>query len=160
MARLVNSAFTLLIGVLLGWWLHGQLAPTGPLELSASARDSTSSRGGAVAERAPVVSQVSAAPSSVNSVTDAEDAVRHFRRLLERRDYDEAMVFYESTLQLSAHYQVLLKPVLDNYLKTCLGQCGEGAFIALVDAWLANYYDDIPVLLLLAEYQRRHGFVH
>jgi clan AA aspartic protease (TIGR02281 family) len=78
--------------------------------------------------------------------------------LLAQQQFDEAIGLYERALARDEGLQALLKPALLNYLSACLGQCPGGAFISLADSWLATYYDDIPVLLLLAEFQRQQGY--
>jgi len=80
-----------------------------------------------------------------------------FHSLLTGEQFDRALAYYEQALSLDEAYRQSLKPVLEQYLKFCLEQCGEGAFVEMVNVWLAAYYQDIPVLLLLAEHQRLQG---
>lgn len=158
MKRLFNSALLLLTGVVLGWWLHGPVSPAAPKKLPVIAATPTSPFMKPAPELSMPPPDNIADPSPLDFELDTEAIIQHFRQLLNQQDFDQALAFYEQALILDDAYQVLLKPVLEGYLKTCILQCSEGVFIALVDAWLASYYEDIPVLLLLADYQRLQGF--
>lgn len=77
-----------------------------------------------------------------------------FRKLLQQRDYERSIVYYETALQIDESYQALLKPRLEDYLKARVQECAGGVLVDLVDLWLAAYYADIEVLLLLADNRR------
>ena len=96
--------------------------------------------------------------SPISPELDTADTVQRFHQLLNQQDFDHAITFYEENVSLNDAHQGPLRRTLEEYLQSCLYQCGDGTFITLVNAWLAAYYDDIPVLLMLAEYQQDHGF--
>lgn len=77
-----------------------------------------------------------------------------FELLLNEQAFEEAVVYYENALEIDGGYQALLKPSLENYLSTSLYTCTNSPFLELVELWLDAYYDDISILLLLAENQR------
>jgi clan AA aspartic protease (TIGR02281 family) len=80
-----------------------------------------------------------------------------FAELLESREYDQSIVYYETAVQIGEANQALLKPELLAYLRAHVHGCADGVFIELVDLWLEAYYADIEVLLLLADNQRFCG---
>jgi clan AA aspartic protease (TIGR02281 family) len=157
MMRLLNSTILLLAGIVIGWWLNGLQAPAPPVELPDRPLNSVSPAPAPSAAVPHLAPSRSAALTGVNSEQEIMVSTRHFRQLLEQQDFEEALAYYEGALRLEDDYQALLKPVLESYLQACLAQCNEGVFIRLANVWLTSYYEDIPVLLLLAEYQRQRG---
>ncbi len=73
---------------------------------------------------------------------NAEAVIRHYQRALE----DTAPDFPDKRAKILTHLQKLL----------ALGQ-GE-VFLDWADTWLSRYYDDIDILLLLANYQLKAGY--
>jgi clan AA aspartic protease (TIGR02281 family) len=81
-----------------------------------------------------------------------------FRQLLLEQAFDEAMMLFERVqAQDEAQAQSLRADVLA-YLQSALEQQHQQRLMDLVDAYLSRYYDDIDVLMILAEYQRRQGY--
>lgn len=158
MKRFLNTVFMLLTGVVLGWWLHGKQIASAPSQSSVVIPGSISPAQSAVPGVSAVFPIPPNEPGAATEKNGPATPVQRFRRLLNQQDFDEAVAYYDDTLALGENHRVLLKPVLENYLTHCIEHCREGVFIALVDSWLASHYDDITVLLLLAEYQRRQGF--
>lgn len=77
-----------------------------------------------------------------------------FSQLLRQREFGRAVAYYEHAVQVGDGSATLLKSTLEEYLTASLHECDDGVFVDLVDRWLGTYYEDIPVLLLLAENQR------
>ena len=150
----------LLLGVVLGWWLHDAI-PTGSLVQNTASSISTP---------APVPATFSSRYFSANPLADSPSLQEHsppqlsesevlpsadrFRQLLVEERFEVALAYYEQALFLDDAYQLALKPILEQYLMFCLEQCSNGVFVEVVNVWLGTYYQDIPVLLLLAEHQR------
>lgn len=157
MTQFLKNAALLLAGVAGGWWLHGTTYTAGPApelfvdpgpmaEVSVLVpAEVPTSRGNGYTRTTPVVE------------TPVPPTAAAFRQLLKQRDFEQALAYYEQALLLDDRYQGLLKPVLEHYLQTCLQQCHDGVFVDLVELWLGTYYQDIAVLLLLAEHQRAQG---
>jgi clan AA aspartic protease (TIGR02281 family) len=161
MMRVLTSAFILFAGALLGWWLHGlQFSSRYEAQAAASMESAHPP-----ARRAPdnefvlpVVQEASRLNQTTDHVVDNDALLRRFRQLLDQHDFDQAIAFYESMLRQGTEYQALLRPELMSYSVECQKHCAQGVFLELADTWLASYYDDIPMLLELAEFQRQQGF--
>ncbi len=78
----------------------------------------------------------------------------HFAQLLHEREFEQAIAYYEYAVGIDDAYRTLWKSAVETYLRAGLRQCTNSAFVELADLWLDTYYEDIPVLLLLAENQR------
>ncbi|MEH6635866.1 MAG: retropepsin-like aspartic protease [Halioglobus sp.] len=155
MKQLLQSACLLLAGITFGWWLRDsgdkQLAGSIPAETSINQVS------------APSPATVAGLP--INVETDALQLpgsttppnAERFHQLLMQQKFDLALAYYEQALLIDDGYQQLLRPALEGYLQTCLEHCSHEAIIDLVNLWLGAYYQDIPVMLLLAESQRLQG---
>jgi clan AA aspartic protease (TIGR02281 family) len=155
MMQLVKTLCLLLAGVILGWWLHDVTSAGSPQQiLLAPAAAPMEQPGRNRLADAPY-------PREHDSYQASESAVlpnaERFRQLLMKQRFERALTYYEQALSLDDGYRLVLKPVLEQYLTVCMDQCGEGVFVEVVNVWLADYYQDIPVLLLLAEHQRLQG---
>lgn len=81
-----------------------------------------------------------------------------FRQLLLAEAFDEAMQLLE---QVEASDEALAQSMRADvlaYLQSAMEQQNNQQLMDLVDAYLSRYYDDIDVLMILAEYQRRQGY--
>jgi clan AA aspartic protease (TIGR02281 family) len=157
MPRTFTNTLMLTVGMILGWWLHGQVNP-GP-ELPGASVDVETV---AIPAYAPRYEDRTPSPAAANRRTEdqstqAAPSRQGFRSVLEQQDPNAAMAYYEWALGVDGRYAAVLRPELLAYLERCMQQCTEGAFEALVNEWLSSYYEDISVLVLLAEYQRRQG---
>lgn len=158
MKRPLYSVALLLAGVALGWWLHGRVTPVALAPLSNPPANSILLEPDRTPEAALRQPTVPGNPRSGPVEGDPVPSAQRFRELLERQEFDQAIALYERATDPGDANQLALRPVLEGYLNACLRHCRAGVFVALVDAWLASYYEDIPVLLLLAEYQRLQGY--
>ena len=150
----------LLVGVVLGWLLHDAI-PTGSLAQNPAPSISTPAPAPAIlpsryfstSPQADSPNLREQPPSQVSEPAAPPSADR-FRQLLVEQQFEVALSYYEQALSLDDAYQLALKPILEHYLMFCLEQCSNGVFVEVVNVWLSTYYQDIPVLLLLAEHQR------
>jgi clan AA aspartic protease (TIGR02281 family) len=83
---------------------------------------------------------------------------QNFHQLLASQAYEEAMQLFEQVEATDEAQAESLRATLLAYLRTALEQGRNANLMALVDAYLSRYYDDIDVLLILAEHQRRQGY--
>jgi len=155
MKHLLQSACLLLAGIAFGWWLHDstgthskEQTPVASPDTQFTIRSSTDG---------PGYTSTDEADSMALSSPIGMPNIHRLRQLLNQHKFDQALVYYEQALLLDDGYQQLLKPVVETYLQACLQHCGDGVFVDLVNLWLGTYYQDIPVLLLLAENQRLYG---
>ena len=154
MKRLLTRAGLLLAGVVLGWWLR-DLVPENSQLLPRDPDSSSETR---------LVRTSHAKPSAAWDTSDSQSlplpeqtettGVVRFGQLLRQREFDQAVEYYEHALLIDDGSGTLLKSTLEEYLTASLHECDDGVFVDLVDRWLGTYYEDIPVLLLLAENQR------
>lgn len=80
-----------------------------------------------------------------------------FARLLNDRLYNEAIVLYQQTVQQNEKTPPQLKNALLDHLRA-LSKIGNNSdFSELIERYLSIYYDDIAVLLLLAEFNQSNG---
>ena len=150
----------LLVGMVLGWLLHDAI-PTGSLAQNPAPSISTPAPAPAIlpsryfsaSPQADSPNLREQPPSQVSEPAAPPSADR-FRQLLVEQQFEVALSYYEQALSLDDAYQLALKPILEHYLMFCLEQCSNGVFVEVVNVWLSTYYQDIPVLLLLAEHQR------
>ncbi len=105
---------------------------------------------------------IALAPDNFKEVPVPEKARRSspdFNRLLAARAFEEAVELYDEAvsrdeLRAAQYHRSLLE-----YLRSLLASNDAAAMIALLDIYLSRYYDDIDVLLVLAEFQRLQGYV-
>jgi clan AA aspartic protease (TIGR02281 family) len=154
MKRLITGTSLLFAGIALGWWLNHVTSVNSTPELQAPVASSTTqsvipSRSKLL--RTPDTTDIDSLPELTPTTTPD---IARFGQLLDQQAFDLAVAYYEDALEIDERYQTLLKPRLEGYLGAKLQHCTDGAFIDLVDIWLDAYYEDISVLLLLAENQR------
>jgi clan AA aspartic protease (TIGR02281 family) len=156
MMRLLNNVVLLLVGSVFGWWLHAQLAPQTSSYLPSPDPVATHK---AVPPVTPT-QHPKLQDYSEQKIDDANTVPdRHsFRQLLDAHQFEQAVDMYEQSLLLSEAHQLPLKQELLAYLEDCLRLCANGVFIQLVDTWLASYYEDTEILLMLAKYQHLQGY--
>lgn len=155
--RSIKSACLLLAGFVAGYWL-GDSAPETRRpqpELPASSTD-TQAAIYPHPKTTEVIATTKREPLPVIEPAMPVDVAR-FEQLLNRGEFEPAVAYYENAQQIDDGFEALLKPRLEQYLEAHLQECADDAFIDLVELWLETYYEDISVLLLLAENQRFCG---
>ena len=83
--------------------------------------------------------------------------ISRFQRLLNERLYFDAMVLYQELEPQSDQFASQLKSVLLERLKLLSKNRNNYDFSELIDNYLAIYYDDIDVLVLLADFNQSNG---
>jgi len=83
--------------------------------------------------------------------------VSQFQRLLNERLYFDAMVLYQEQELQNGQAVSQLKSVLLDRLKLLSKNRNNSDFSELIDNYLAVYYDDIDVLVLLADFNQSNG---
>jgi clan AA aspartic protease (TIGR02281 family) len=150
MKRLVISACLVFAGVVAGWWLRDLAYERTPFPAGVPVASPDVPI--AIARQpATAINPVAVPPSRVSPEAAS------FAELLESREYNQSIVYYETAVQIGEANQALLKPEMVAYLRAHVHGCTDGVFIDLVDLWLEAYYADIEVLLLLADNQRFCG---
>ena len=91
---------------------------------------------------------------SGNTVTPVNDV---FEQLLKDRRYAEAMVLLEEQKQKSEQSASQLRGRLLKELKFLTEVQNGSDFSALIESYLSVYYDDVDVLLLLADFNQSSG---
>ena len=83
---------------------------------------------------------------------------QNFLQLLANHRFEEAVQRYERIAESDEQQALSLRADLLAWLQNALARGDDENLVAMADAWLARYYDDIDVLMILAEYQRRQGY--
>lgn len=92
---------------------------------------------------------------STDDTTDTSIAT--FNKLLKDRRYAEAIALFQERKQQSERSAALLKVSLLGELKLLTELRNNSDFSELVESYLSVYYDDLDVLLLLAEFNKVNG---
>ncbi|MFL0810824.1 MAG: retroviral-like aspartic protease family protein [Agarilytica sp.] len=159
----VSLVSVLLLGFLLGWWgrdFYASKEPSYPPSYSPSGseRVTLSEDDRVVFKPRDDVEGLQAAPHvSLNTSSRIEvgvqkDALVAFQSLLEKIRFDEAIDLYQTVAEHDALLGSKLKSALMRSLKSYLTLADTQLFNELIQAYLNSFYDDIDVLLLLAEY--------
>ena len=154
MKTLFQGISLFIAGIACGWWLHhagdaqvSRFHPTEPFVQHSSISPVS------IPEPAPVQATQAQKRSSTTKAPTAE----RFYQLLIQQQFKQALTYYEQALLMNDEYRQLLRPQLEAYLQTCLERCSHAAVINLVNLWLGAYYEDISVMLFLADSQRLQG---
>ena len=152
MQRLISISIIFGIGLALGWYLHD-------LQDSRDASAGVSPAAAYVpntltADQLPRRNTEMVADSGTEQKIFSRDEFLH---LLNTR-FEAAIEAYSHNWGQNAAAAASLRPVLESWLRQCMSYCAAGDFSSKVDSWLHIYYEDIPVLLLLAEYQTSQGY--
>ena len=81
----------------------------------------------------------------------------HFDNLLNGRLYFEAMNLYQEQVQQNNPTTTQLKKAILDHLKLLSETRRNNDFSDLVENYLSIYYDDIDIILLLADFDRSNG---
>lgn len=159
MKRLLTYAGLLFFGMATGWWLRDltqhMASPQPQARISSQNTQAvTPSPSTLPASILPGAGPFTVKRSLPVRETSRPPAAADFEQLLNEQAFEQAVVYYESALEINDGYQALLKPSLHSYLSANIDTCTHSPFLELVELWLDAYYDDIPILLLLAENQR------
>ncbi len=103
----------------------------------------------------PFAPRAQTQPSTL-TVTDSRTHVQ-FTRLLQDRRYADAVALYQETTRHNETAATQLKRELLNHLSTLSSNGNSRDFSELIDNYLSIYYDDIDILLLLAEFNQANS---
>lgn len=145
----VAVVISLCLGFAIGWWFRDLIrSPQRPTHTVVINE---------LAERSPFpVSQPSPSAPTEPAQTNFSDE-KILSQMLAAHQFREATALYYEVISLDSTKTPVLRPTVDDYLERCFETCDSNTFLALVETWLATFYDDIPALLLLARYQEHHG---
>jgi len=132
--------------------IRNTTAPTNALQTTTSALiDSNSS----VSSAEDINSQTEqpATESRAASIT----AASYFQELLNKRLYSDAMNFYQEQSSSNDQTAIKLKGVAVDHLRHLSETRNNNNFSEFIDSYLSIYYDDIEVLLLLADFNQTNG---
>ena len=146
---LTAIALALCMGFAAGWWYRDQNLPPDHTPTAAVIEER-------LPRSAPPVSPP-APPVVTESAPGLAGDEQLLGRMLEERLYAEATAFYFEAVRQDPGNMPLLRPTVDDYVRQCLRHCDSASFVELVDTWLATFYDDITILLILAEYEEQQG---
>jgi clan AA aspartic protease (TIGR02281 family) len=143
MRNLFAITLVFFLGLFSGWWLRDASSET-----PTTATQGVPHLSPTVASRFEDMLPPQIAAAGQQSLQPA------FRTLLSEGRFEEAITQYESRDQAGRDR---LHPELESFARRCLSECNPARFLDLAQFWLAAFYDDIDILLLLAEHQRREG---
>ncbi len=103
-----------------------------------------------------VAQTTTADTNTVNEASADNDTIDAFSKLLNEKLYADAMVLYQELIQQSNNSARLRMRLLDEF-NLLLQTRSNSAFSALVESYLSIYYDDIDVLLLLADFNKANA---
>lgn len=154
MKQLAQSVCLFVAGIISGWWLHDAGEET--FASNSTTEASINQRPAAAVNAFNVPGTIE--PDVIHSTaSNAAPSADHFYQLLTQREFDAALAYYEQALLVDEAYEQQLRPALETYLRRCLEHCSHETIINLVNLWLGAYYQDIPVMLFLADSQRLQG---
>ncbi len=96
-------------------------------------------------------------PTGTTLSTDSRSVIDTYNQLLDSRQYFDAMVLYQEQFQNDKLTAARLKRLLIDRLQLLTESRNNSDFSELAESYLSIYYDDIDVLLLLAEFNRANG---
>lgn len=163
MRELLYSTALVLLGFAAGWYLKPQIDISEPLveELSHSTSPnqrpntglpSTLENNGKPELTYPINNTELAQRTSEKQAGTGGSSADFFLFLLSQRSYRQAMDYYQDIERRDSALAAALKTKLLALLKTKLNSMELEHFNGIAEAWLATYFNDIDVLLLLAEY--------
>ena len=97
------------------------------------------------------------AQQRVDEVPNGTAVLSHFLKLLDERRYYDAMVVYQELIPQGEQTATQLKNTLLDYLRNLSEKRNNNDFSDLIENYLSVYYDDIDVLLLLADFNQANG---
>lgn len=155
----------------MGWWMRGLESqdPAGSTEsLYSGVRAAYpgadyDGRPAEPPQRAKLQDQASAATNSAPAAAPQQQAepraVDAFRELLDARAYSAAMDLYTRVERTGTTGETAeLKSLVVSYLERYLRDRDDTALTGLVDAFLARYYDDVDVILILARHHLQSDY--
>lgn len=156
LSQFVYTAVLLGAGLGLGWWLGDRPAAPETAEPPASriqVADPKRKPGAENVTPKPQTAQVEKPEAATET-----DSLEHFRTLLKTQAFQPALDLYQRIERRNPDRTPAYKAVVLESLEAYLQSGQNQPLTRLVDAFLARYYDDIDVLLVLARQQTQSGY--
>ena len=106
----------------------------------------------------PQSNAASHSDDDVAKLNEATNLVEEFKSLIKAGEYEQAVLHYSRYRHLP-HVEALLRSVLSNDLRSYSVAGQTERFFGLADAWLASYYSDADILLIVAKQHRAMDYV-
>lgn len=156
MSQFVYPTLLLSAGLGLGWWLGERSpAPESPEpsapKIQAASPERVPYPETATPESHPPQAQQPQAATETGSL-------ERFRTLLKAQAFEPALDLYQSTERRNPNLAPVFKEAMLATMEAYLRGGQDQPLTRLVDAFLARYYDDIDVLLVLARQQTQSGY--
>ncbi len=177
--RVIVVSFFLSIGFVCGWWwkskeLSDDFSPLESIEYT----ETTHPTGTAVEPQTPLnhegnkqvsavdhtghiagpESDTSSAVKSPEREKQFDSALEHFRFLLGRHQFIEALDLYQNIEKKLLPLRATLRQEAIKFLNQSLNSQDYESFADFCELWLNNYYNDLDVLVLLAQYNASQNF--
>jgi len=156
--QFIYPAVLLSAGLALGWWLADRPPAEetkGPELAQTQTANPQREQGPEAGSRPPHKPQAEGSQAETETETDS---LERFRALLKAQAFQPALDLYQRTERLRPwsvpSFKELLLETMEAYLRS--GQ--SETLTRLVEAFLARYYDDLDVLLILARQQTQSGY--
>lgn len=146
---LAGVTIAFFVGLAFGWWYRGLTIPA--IQSSNDFATEAADQPVTVAAELPLQAIES------EPVKHHSDNLQVLSQMLSEQRFLEATALYYQSIQMDSSSKPKLRPTVDAYFQRCFENCEAGTFLDLVDSWLATFYDDIPVLIRLAEFQEQQG---
>ena len=99
--------------------------------------------------------------NSQNTTSQADNSFSELlRQLLEKRKYNEAIGLYQNVIDYSPEFSKSLRHSLVTHMKKLSNTGDSQGFSELSDIYLADFYDDIEVLLTVAIHYARNALFY
>ncbi|MDQ2078448.1 retropepsin-like aspartic protease [Marinimicrobium sp. ABcell2] len=152
------TALILSLGIAIGWWARGpDRLPAPPPQEASTPYPSSPWFQNESTETATLSNPRATTQAEYNAEQEpapvSKSVPEQFRALLAAPALSEAMALYRETERTDLHASEKLKEIALQFLDNYLAQGDASALISLVDALLSVNYDDIDVLLVLAQHQ-------
>ena len=140
-----------------GWW-QGDSSDLVLDNFSSSQKNTEEKIENSPTDSITIFNRASVFEPSVEAEAKLVSPLSQLKQFLESSQYAEAVVLYQEQDQLGADNVAQLRNLLLKELDQLLAARDYTRFSELTDAFLSAYYDDIDVLLLLADFNQSSGF--
>lgn len=158
MKNILSHLALLGLGLILGWQAHGyyfSMQVSLPATTKTTQEPNISDEIFTVDKKKHVIT-TPVPPASVTGHTISSEQV--FIGLLQKPDIFMAINAYQQSHSENIAQAKQFKAHILSYLQTLLTAENHDRFILFTEAYLSQFYDDIDVLLLLAEQQQKQGY--
>jgi clan AA aspartic protease (TIGR02281 family) len=163
-----HSSFTLIVVASLAFcagllWTHWQAALVSSAEVMGLGKNDASELQLQEKLTSPLLPLKKVNQSNRLDMDDAtkisKNALAQFKQQLSDHNYPAAVNTYQISLNTGDARKLGLKPILMAHLWMLISSSSEDHFTELTEHYLSVFYDDVDVLLSLAEFNRSIGFL-